>query len=118
MKSGYSFSDLVSEYEYLTQNALNDLYAYVINNKLVRDHTLLVNTKKNAILRYQLQIDSLNNNISEAKDIIDQFGDKTLDGAAVYSANRNADGGETPDHHRCGAGLHHPALRRCHHHLR
>lgn len=22
------------------------------------------------------------------------------------------------DHHRCGAGLHHPALRRCHHHLR
>lgn len=95
VKSGYSFSDLVSEYEYLTQNALNDLYAYVINNKLVRDHTLLVNTKKNAILRYQLQIDSLNNNISEAKNIIDQFGDKTLDGAAVYSANRNADGGET-----------------------
>ena len=95
VKSGYSFSDLVSEYEYLTQNALNDLYAYVINNKLVRDHTLLVNTKKNAILRYQLQIDSLNNNISEAKDIIDQFGDKTLDGAAVYSTNRNADGGET-----------------------
>ena len=106
VKSGYSFSDLVSEYEYLTQNALNDLYAYVINNKLVRDHNLLVNTKKNAILRYQLQIDSLNNNISEAKDgkhlkaelpkdIIDQFGDKTLDGAAVYSANRNADGGET-----------------------
>lgn len=38
VKSGYSFSDLVSEYEYLTQNALNDLYAYVINNKLVRDH--------------------------------------------------------------------------------
>ena len=95
VKSGYSFSDLVSEYEYLTKNALNDLYAYVIDHKLVRDHTLLVNTKKNAILRYQLQIDSLNNNISEAKDIIDQFGDKTLDGAAVYSANRNADGGET-----------------------
>ena len=95
VKSGYSFSDLVSEYEYLAKNALNDLYAYVINHKLVRDHTLLVNTKKNAILRYQLQIDSLNNNISEAKDIIDQFGDKTLDGAAVYSANRNADGGET-----------------------
>ena len=95
VKSGYSFSDLVSEYEYLTKNALNDLYAYIIEHKLVRDHTLLVNTKKNAILRYQLQIDSLNNNISEAKDIIDQFGDKTLDGAAVYSANRNADGGET-----------------------
>ena len=95
VKSGYSFSDLVSEYEYLAKNALNDLYAYVINHKLVRDHTLLVNTKKNAILRYQLQIDSLNNNISEAKDIIDQFGDKTLDGAAVYSADRNADGGET-----------------------
>lgn len=38
VKSGYSFSDLVSEYEYLTKNALNDLYAYVINHKLVRDY--------------------------------------------------------------------------------
>ena len=56
---------------------------------------MCIRDRKNAILRYQLQIDSLNNNISEAKDIIDQFGDKTLDGAAVYSTNRNADGGET-----------------------
>ena len=95
VKSGYSFSDLVSEYEYLTQNALNDLYAYIINHKLVRDHTLLINTEKNVVQRYQLQIDSLNSNIAEAKAIIDQFGDKTLDGAAVRSADRNADGGET-----------------------
>lgn len=56
---------------------------------------LLVNTKKNIVMRYQLQIDSLNGNIAEAKSIIDQFGDKTLDGAAVYSGDRNADGGET-----------------------
>lgn len=95
VRSGYSFSDLVSEYEYLTQNTLNDLYAYIVNHKLVRDHMLLVNTKKNIVMRYQLQIDSLNGNIAEAKSIIDQFGDKTLDGAAVYSGNRNADGGET-----------------------
>lgn len=95
VKSGYSFSDLVSEYQYLTTNSLNDLYAYILNHKLVRDHTLLVNTERNAVLRYQLQIDSLNNNINEAKAIIDQFGDKTLDGAAVYSGDRNADGGET-----------------------
>lgn len=95
VKSGYSFSDLVSEYEYLTENALNDLYAYIIKNKLVQNHTMLINTEKNTVLRYQLQIDSLNNNIAEAKAIIDQFGDKTLDGAAVYSGDRNADGGET-----------------------
>lgn len=37
VRSGYSFSDLVSEYEYLTQNTLNDLYAYIVNHKLVRD---------------------------------------------------------------------------------
>lgn len=95
VRSGYSFSDLVSEYEYLTQNTLNDLYAYIVNHKLVRDHMLLVNTKKNIVMRYQLQIDSLNGNIAEAKSIIDQFGDKTLDGAAVYSGSRNSDGGET-----------------------
>lgn len=95
VKSGYSFSDLVSEYEYLTQNSLNDLYAYIIDHKLVRDHTILVNTQKNAVLRYQLQINSLNGNIAEAKSIIDQFGDKTLDGAAVYAPDSNADGGNT-----------------------
>lgn len=95
VKSGYSFSDLVSEYEYLTQNSLNDLYAYIINHKLVRDHTMLVNTQRNSILQYQIQIDSLNDNISEAKAIIDQFGDKTLDGAAVYTPDSNADGGNT-----------------------
>ena len=115
VKSGYSFSDLVSEYEYLTQNALNDLYAYVINHKLVRDHNLLVNTKKNAILRYQLQIDSLNNNISEAKDIIDQFGAGRRSGLFDQPERRRR---RDPDHHRCGAGLHHPALRQCYHHLR
>ena len=51
VRSGYSFSDLVSEYEYLTQNTLNDLYAYIVNHKLVRDHTLLVNTEKNIVMR-------------------------------------------------------------------
>ena len=58
VRSGYSFSDLVSEYEYPTQNTLNDLYAYIVNHKLVRDHMLLVNTKKNIVMRYQLRIDS------------------------------------------------------------
>ena len=46
-------------------------------------------------MRYQLQIDSLNGNIAEAKSIIDQFGDKTLDGAAVYTPNSNSDGSDT-----------------------
>ena len=95
VKTGYSFSDLVASYEYLTNNGLNDLYAYIINHKLVKDHNVLVDNKSNIVLRYQLQIDSLQDNLTKVKGIIDQFGDKTLDGSAVYQGNRNADGSET-----------------------
>lgn len=95
VKTGMSFSDLVSSYEFLTNNSLSDLYAYIINNKIVKDLPVLVDTKKNAVLRYQIQIDSLNENLTEAKNIIDQFGDKTLDGAAVYEGDANSDGGAT-----------------------
>ncbi len=47
----------------------------------------MINKKQNDALQYQLQIDSLNKNISKAKSIIDQFGDKTIEGAAVNSAS-------------------------------
>ena len=87
VKTGYSFADLADCYNYLKNNNLSDLYAYIIANKLVKDCDVMMNKKQNDALQYQLQIDSLTKNISEAKSIIDQFGDKTIEGAAVNSAS-------------------------------
>ena len=89
VKTGYSFSDLANSYNYIRNNSLSDLYAYIIANKLVKDCDVLVNKKENDALQYQIQIDSLTKNITEAKDIIDQFGDKTIEGAAVNSNSSN-----------------------------
>lgn len=87
VKTGYSFADLADCYNYLKNNNLSDLYAYIIANKLVKDCDVMINKKQNDALQYQLQIDSLTKNISKAKSIIDQFGDKTIEGAAVNSAS-------------------------------
>ena len=80
VKTGYSFADLADCYNYLKNNNLSDLYAYIIANKLVKDCDVMINKKQNDALQYQLQIDSLTKNISKAKSIIDQFGDKTIEG--------------------------------------
>ena len=85
VQTGYSFSDLVYSYRFLENNSLNDLYAFIINHALVKDRDVLIDKKQNEVLQYQLQIDSLNKNIAEVKALIDQFGDKTLDGTAVSS---------------------------------
>ena len=84
VKTGYSFSDLANSYNYIKNNSLSDLYAYIIANKLVKDCDVLIDKKENDALQYQIQIDSLTKNITEAKDIIDQFGDKTIEGAAKF----------------------------------
>lgn len=85
VKSGYSFSDLVSEYEYLTQNALNDLYAYVINNKLVRDYTTqpsgdVTTTYDKLIQHYaNLHAERIDAAIAQGKaqEILDAYADVT-----------------------------------------
>lgn len=85
VKSGYSFSDLVSEYEYLTQNALNDLYAYVINNKLVRDYTTQpsgdVTTTYDKLIRHyaDLHAERIDAAIAQGKaqEILDAYADVT-----------------------------------------
>ena len=91
VQTGYSFSDLVYSYRFLENNSLNDLYAFIINHALVKDRDVLIDKKQNEVLQYQLQIDSLNKNIAEVKALIDQFGDKTLDGTAVNSNTSDED---------------------------
>lgn len=96
VKTGYSFSDLARRYTYIKNNSLSDLYAYIIEHQLVKDCDVFIDKKQNDALQYQIQINSLMKNIDEAKDIIDQFGDKTLEGEAVRTnANTNSDASDT-----------------------
>lgn len=91
VKTGYSFSDLAASYEYLTNNALNDLYAYILHHKLVKNRDVLVDNQNNTVLRYRIQSSSLTNNLSKVKSIVNKFGRKTLDGSSVSPRNQGED---------------------------
>ncbi len=94
VKTGYSFSDLATSYEYLENNRLSDLYAYIISHKLVTNRNVLVDKKQNDILQCQIQNQSLSDNIAEERAIIDQFGEKTIEGAAI-DPSRSSDSSDS-----------------------
>ena len=81
-KSGYSFTDLQLELEYLRDNLLYDLNVYILENKLTVDRMLLLHKETNKISQYEIKIENMRKYITEQKILIDQFADKTLDGQA------------------------------------
>jgi hypothetical protein len=81
-KSGYSFTDLQLELEYLRDTLLYDLNVYILENRLTMDRSLLLQKEANNIAQYKIKIANTNKYIEEQKLIIEQFAGKTLDGQA------------------------------------
>jgi GGDEF domain-containing protein len=82
--TGYSFDDLAKNYEFIRDNRLAELRAYILENRLALNRELLLKKKENQKAQYEIQIESLDKHIEEAKEIIDQFGKKTLEGQKIY----------------------------------
>lgn len=79
-KSGYSFTDIQLELEYLRDTFLYDLEVYILENKLTRDRGLLLQKESNNLRQYQVKIENTTKYIKEQQKIIEQFEDKLLDG--------------------------------------
>ena len=81
-KSGYSFIDLQLELEYLRDNPLQDLNAYILENRLTTDCELLLQKESNNITQYEIKIATTNDYIDRQREVIAQFAEKTLGGQA------------------------------------
>lgn len=77
--SGYSFTDLADGYREILDNDIPRLYAYILNNKLVVNQELLLRLNENRKAQYELEIENCQQHIDEAKALLDQFGQKTLE---------------------------------------
>ena len=79
-KSGYSFTDIQLELEYLRDTFLYDLEVYILENKLTRDRGLLLQKESNNMTQYQVKLENTTKYIKEQQKIIEQFEEKLLDG--------------------------------------
>ena len=79
-KSGYSFTDLQLEYEYLRDVLLYDLNVYILEHKLTKDRELLLQKETNNLESYQIKLDNTLEYLKKQKKIITAFANKTLDG--------------------------------------
>lgn len=89
-KSGYSFTDLQLELEYLRDNALYDLNTYILENRITIDKDLLLQKEANNATQYEIKIANVKEYISNQKIVIDQFAQKTLDGQAGMGSIEDA----------------------------
>lgn len=77
--TGYSFKDLEDRYDNIKEEKIPRVYSYLLNNKLVIDKEVLLKRYENNKAQYELEISNLETHIKEAKQLIDHFGDKTLE---------------------------------------
>ena len=77
--TGYSFSDLKEAYASIQDYAIPDTYAFILNNRLVNDKELLLKRYENNRSQYIYEIENCKAHLEEARTIIRQFGDKTLE---------------------------------------
>lgn len=78
-KTGYSFADLNDCYKNIRDGLIARTYAYILNNQLVNNKELLVKRYQNKVAQYQLDIENYDSHIAEAKQLLDEFGNKTLE---------------------------------------
>ena len=83
--TGCSFLDLKLEFEHWRDNSLFDLKTYILNNKLTTNKNLLIQKEENKIDRYKINIEKIDTNIEEQRDIINKFTKKTLEGQVDMS---------------------------------
>lgn len=88
-RSGYSFSDLQLELEYLRDNYLYDLNVYILENMLTRDRDLLLQKERNKVAQYEIKMANIDKLLGQQIQIIEQFAEKTLDGQLDMSGMDN-----------------------------
>lgn len=75
-KTGYSFGDLEDYYHYISKTTIPSYYAVVLDGMLTQDKDALLKRYENKISNYDIEIASLNEHITELRNLFQQYGDK------------------------------------------
>lgn len=71
--SGYSFADIYHEFDSLSKIDVNNVYAYILNNRVTKDKEKLLNKYKNRIEEFYRNNNATENEIAGIKEIISSY---------------------------------------------
>lgn len=71
--SGYSFADLYHEFDSLSKIDINNIYAYILNNRVTKDKEKLLNKYRNRIADFFRKNGTTEDEIKGIQEIIDSY---------------------------------------------